>query len=221
METPNAPKSLNLRIREGLERIATAIRADDWVRARTAKLNPAQFAIIETLEGRPSGMSVKELARQLGVSQPSVTDSVAALERKGFVERRSLSVDRRSVNLVITASGQAALNSGQSAPSIAEQAAAALDTEEQEDLLVLLIAMIRQLQEIGAIPIQRMCVSCRHFRPFAHADAAQPHHCTFVDAAFGQQDLRIDCREHETADPSFRAATWNVFTKDHPRPPGK
>ena len=76
-----------------------------------------------------------------------------------------------------------------------------------------LVTMIKRLQDAGAIPIQRMCVSCRHFRPYAHADAAKPHHCAFVNAAFGQRDLRIECRDHSMADPSLQAATWGVFHK--------
>nr|WP_314257321.1 MarR family transcriptional regulator [uncultured Devosia sp.] len=221
METPASPKSVTHRIHEGLERIATALRADDWLSARAAGVNPTQFAIMSVLEGRSEGASVRMIADQLGVSQPSATDSISALERKGYVLRSASAADRRSVIVGLTTEGQAALAAAHSTRSVAEQAAGALDADQQEALLVSLVTMIRHLQESGNIPIQRMCVSCRHFRPYAHADAAQPHHCNFVDAAFGQQDLRIDCREHETADPSVRAATWSAFQQDHSHnPPG-
>lgn len=221
METPTAPKSLPLRIHEGLERVATALRADDWVSARAAGVNPTQFAIMAALEGRPSGMSVRDIALQLGVSQPSATDSIAALERKGYLFRAPAPQDRRSVRILLTDHGQASLTAAHATRSVAEQTARSLDARQQEEMLVSLVTMIRHLQETGSIPIQRMCVSCRYFRPNAHADAAQPHHCSFVDAAFGQHELRVDCREHETADPSARAATWAEFTQDHPlNPPG-
>ena len=221
METPVSPKSLPLRIHEGLERIATALRADDWVGARAAGVNPTQFAIMASLEGRADGLSVRDIALQLGVSQPSATDSIAALERKGYLYKAPAPGDRRSSRVILTEHGQTSLAAAHATRSVAEAAAGALDPSQQEDLLVSLVTMIRHLQETGIIPIQRMCFSCRFFRPYAHQDAAQPHHCTFVDAAFGQQDLRVDCREHETADPSARAATWAEFTKDHPvNPPG-
>jgi len=216
METPSIAPPLPARILEGLERIATAMRADDWTGARAAGVNPTQFAILAALEGRPAGLGVKALALWLGVSQPTATDSILALERKGLVDKRPDPGDGRSVRIVITQAGRAVTAAGADAPRAVEQAAATLAETDQQQLLLLIVAMIRQLQERDAIPIQRMCVSCRHFRPYAHADAARPHHCTFVDAAFGQQDLRIDCREHETADPSVRAATWATFQKDHP-----
>lgn len=221
METPTASKSLTYRIHEGLERIATALRSDDWASARAVGVNPAQFAILSTLEGQATGLSVQAITTQLGVSQPSATDSISALERKGFVSRSRSPHDRRSVLVVLTEEGLSALSDARATRSTAERAAGSLDLDQQQQLLVSLVAMIRHMQETGAIPIQRMCVSCRYFRPYAHADAAQPHHCTFVDAAFGQQDLRIDCREHETADPSVRSANWAEFQKDHPlNPPG-
>ena len=116
-------------------------------------------------------------------------------------------------NVAITQEGLAALKAGSDGESAAERSLDALADHEQEDLLVTLVKMIRTLQEIDAIPIQRMCATCRYFAPFAHSDAARPHHCNFVDAAFGQRDIRIDCRDHETADPASRAATWDAFTR--------
>ncbi|OJU02163.1 MAG: transcriptional regulator [Rhizobium sp. 63-7] len=211
METPKNPTSIHHRIHEGLSRVAMVMRADDWNRAKRAGINPTQLSILELLEGRGDGLGVKEIAFHLGVSQPTATDSIAALERKGCVEKRQAETDRRGVSVAITAAGLTALRAGDGEEALADQATEALAAHEQEDLLVMLIKMIRQLQVNDAIPIQRMCTSCRYFAPFAHADAAQPHHCKFVDAAFGQRDLRIDCRDHETADAAIRAATWAAF----------
>ncbi|QQR36064.1 MarR family transcriptional regulator [Devosia oryziradicis] len=221
MESPRTAPPLPMRVLEGLERIATAIRADDWNRARAAGVNPTQLAILDVLEGRPAGLAVRDLASQLGVSQPTATDSILALERKGMVEKRPEPGDGRSQRVQITPAGRDAHAARAAAPGAVAQAASALPDDQQEYLLLLVVSVIRQLQESQAIPIQRMCVSCRYFRPYAHADAAKPHHCNFVDAAFGQQDLRIDCREHETADPSVRAATWTAFEGSQPPPPSR
>jgi DNA-binding MarR family transcriptional regulator len=211
METPKNPTSVNHRIREGLSRVSAAMRSDDWSRAKAIGLNPTQLSILETLEGRDAGMGVKEIAIHLAVSQPSATDSINALERKGLVEKRA-GMDKRAVVVRLTGDGRSAL-AQPTGESGAEQAVDALAEHEQEGLLIALVKMIRHLQDIDAIPIQRMCATCRYFAPFRHCDAARPHHCNFVDAAFGQRDIRIDCREHETADPTSRAATWDVFQR--------
>lgn len=213
METPNNPTAVHHRIREALARVAMVMRADEWSRAKTTGLNPTQLAILELLEGRRDGLAVKDIAANLGVSQPTATDSIAALERKGLATKRNAGTDRRGVNVAITQEGLAVLKAGSAGESAAERSLDALADHEQEDLLVTLVKMIRTLQEIDAIPIQRMCATCRYFAPFAHSDAARPHHCNFVDAAFGQRDIRIDCRDHETADPASRAATWDAFKR--------
>ena len=187
-------------------------RIDDWNRAKATGLNPTQLAILGLLAGRGAdGLAVKEIAAHLGVSQPTTTDSLNALERKGCVAKHPEAADKRAVRVVLTAGGHAAIAQTSRKDSLAGQALAALDVGEREDLLLMLIKMIRHLQETDAIPVQRMCVSCRYFAPFVHADAARPHHCKFVDAAFGQHELRIDCRDHSEADPSSRAATWDAF----------
>ena len=212
METPKNPLSINHRIREGLARLATIQRIDDWNRAKASGLNPTQLAILALLEGRGErGLGVKEIAAHLGVSQPTATDSINALERKGYLEKRPGENDRRAVHIALTPAGNATLHAADIEGNLTESAVGCLDAGEQEYLLFMLVKMIRHLQEADAIPVQRMCVTCRHFAPFKHAGATQPHHCNFVDAAFGQQDLRIDCRDHEQADPTSRAATWDAF----------
>ena len=199
METIHSASSIPVRIVEALERIATALKSDDWARARVIGVNPTQLAILRALDGRPRGLSVKALALQLGVSQPTVTDSISALERKSLVEKHADPSDGRSVCIMLADAGKNAVREGEGIPGGVGKAVAALEGGQQEQLLLQLISVIRLLQEQGAIPVQRMCVSCRYFRPNAHADAAKPHYCHFVDAAFGQQDLRIDCRDHESA----------------------
>lgn len=219
METPNLNTDIADRLREGLSRIATVLRADDWARAAAVSLNPAQLAILELLAGRSGGLGVKAVAFQLGVSQPSATDSISALDKKGLIAKHTDAGDRRIVQVRVTAKGRAALKSAEATPSAAASAVAALPADRQSDLLANVIAVIRELQEVGAIPIQRMCVSCRHFVPNAHgANAARPHHCRLVDMALAGADLRVDCREHEAADPAARAAIWKTLEKKRPSP---
>lgn len=209
METPKNPLSINYRIREGLARMAMIARLDEWNRAKASGVNPTQLAILTLLEGRGSGMGVKDVAAHLGVSQPTATDSILALEKKGLVVKRADAADKRAVSVALTEDGLAAL--AHEGGDLGEQAVGSLEDGEQEELLLALVKMIRHLQEQNAIPVQRMCVTCRFFGPFAHPDEDRPHHCHLVNAAFGQRDLRVDCREHEQADPASRAATWDAF----------
>ena len=220
METPTDPTTLSHRIEEGLARIAGVMRAESWNRAKRLGLTATQLSILELLDDRIGGLGVKGIAANLGVSQPTATDSIAALERKGLLTKRGAGADRRALVVAITPDGRAALAAAAAPRGAVEQAVDRLPVGEQQNLLLALVQIIRGLQQLDAIPIQRMCVTCRYFAPFAYADAAQPHHCHFVDAAFGQSSLRIDCRDHESADPADRAATWKAFEQGSAFPPG-
>ncbi|WP_421407545.1 MarR family winged helix-turn-helix transcriptional regulator [Agrobacterium tumefaciens] len=210
METPHDPHSINYRIREGLARIATIVRVDEWNRAKTMGLNPTQLAILTALDGRAGGLGVKDVAAHLGISQPTATDSLNALEKKSLVERRASAEDRRAIRVHLTTDGTGMLQSHQP-NTLAERALASLESGQHEELLLLLVTMIRELQEQNAIPQQRMCVSCQYFSPFEHSGSAQPHHCKFVDAAFGQSELRIDCRDQSPSNAQKRASDWKLF----------
>ncbi|MDH0117659.1 MarR family winged helix-turn-helix transcriptional regulator [Rhizobium pusense] len=204
MDTPKNPMSLNHRIRESLSRLAVVMRYDDWNRAKAVGLNPAQLSILETLRGREAGMGVKEIAVHFAVSQPSASDSIFALERKGLVEKRNGS-DKRAVVVSLTPKGHSVLTSSLQEGTAFEQAISALVDNEQEELLLFLVKLIRDLQDVNAIPIQRMCATCRHFVPFKRADTGRPHHCNLADVSFGRGDIRIDCNEHKIADPKSQA----------------
>lgn len=78
-------------------------------------------------------------------------------------------------------------------------------------LLRSLVKVLRALQEAGDIPLQRMCVTCTHFRPHVHPDPANPHHCAFVDAPFGDRHLRLACPDHVVAEPARQDDAWHRF----------
>ena len=96
-------------------------------------------------------------------------------------------------------------------PDFLLEAVGELSAAEQAAFLRALVTMIRSLQVAGRIPVARMCVSCTFFRPFRRADPVRPHHCAFVDAPFGDGELRLDCPDHRTAPADQAARTWQAF----------
>lgn len=216
MDHASTAEPLVARLREGFDRIAFVLRADHWAAAGDTGLNPTQAQVLSLLAGRTAGMRPKEIAANLIVSAASVADTLSALARKGLVQRNADPNDARAVVVRATPEGLRLGTEFARAASQVAGALAKLSPAAQQELLLTQISLIRQLQIAGAIPLQRMCVSCRHFQPHANPHSAKPHHCAFVNAAIGSRDLRLDCGEHEAADPVTQAATWVTFTEGSP-----
>ena len=193
----------------GLGRIAAALRAAQWQAATEVGLVPAQAEILTRIARHP--MRPAEIAAHLGVSAASASDSISTLVAKGLAERRPDPTDGRAQLLVPTARGAELAASLSDASSPLDDALASLAGVDRAGLSHALTLLIRGLQDAKAIPVQRMCATCRHFRPRVHADPERPHHCEFVNAAFGDASLRLDCGEHEPASPDIAADHWRRF----------
>lgn len=191
-------------------RLAALLRAGAWQAAASVGLNPAQIEIIGHL-ARRGPVRQGDLAEALSVSAASLSDSVASLARKGLVERAPDPQDGRALRVSLSAEGNTVADRLPPAPEALVMALDTLSERETGDLLRMLTRLIRSLQEARAIPLQRMCVTCRHFRPRVHAEADRPNHCAFVNAAFGDAGLRLDCGEHDAAPPAAAAAAWRRF----------
>jgi DNA-binding MarR family transcriptional regulator len=201
------------RLRDGFERIGAAMRAEHWARAGEAGLNPTQARALAFVAASPSGARVGAVAAHLGVTQPTATDSLAALTRKGLVGKTVDVADARAAALRATPLGEETAHGLAAAVTATDHALDTLTLAEKTALLDSVVKIIRALQNAGAISPQRLCATCDYFRPHAHQDAAAPHHCALVDAAFGAEALRLDCPEHVAAAPERAAEMWREFTR--------
>lgn len=197
-------------IAAGLGQLAAFLRMSAWQEAAPLGLTPTQTACLLQLSGRgPDRVTV--LARLLGVTQATASDVVAALERKRLVERRPDPDDGRATRVHLTAAGADIARRTSRPPAALARAVATLELAERAGLRRALSKMILSLQRQGAIEPQRLCLTCRFFRPYAHRDADKPHHCAFVDAAFGDASLRLDCVDHEEAGPGEGASAPSIL----------
>lgn len=207
-----ATMTANADIATGLARIGMVLRSEAWRRADATGLSPTQAQILVYLVQRGPAR-IGAVADAIAVTQPTASDAAAALVRKGHVERGPDPVDARATRLHPTGTGRRLARELAVWPDALLGAIGTLDPPEEAAFVKGLVKMIRALQVRGAIPVQRMCVSCRHFRPNVHSDAARPHHCAFVDAAFGDAGLRLDCDDHVEADASVQPESWARFTE--------
>lgn len=199
-----AEPGISQRVVSGLARISLLLRHHGWQSATARSLTPTQAQILAALAARPPrSLRPSALAELLALSLPTVSDAVAALERKGMLRRRRDPADSRAGLLELTARGRRAAHAASQWPDYLLAAVDELPAPMQEQLLAALMAMIRSLQEKGRIPVARMCTNCLYFEPERFPGSPAPHFCHFVQAPFGLSSFRLDC-------PDFQAAPEGV-----------
>jgi DNA-binding MarR family transcriptional regulator len=207
-----ATRSAEFGLAAGLSKIALAMRHHAWATTSKRGLTPTQAQVLAVLAGRrEESLTVSRLASELAVTQPTISEAVAALTRKGLVQRDRSESDRRRVCVRLTRTGRSEADASALWPDALQAAVDSLDDRERGVMTRAVIKMIRTLQETGRIPVARMCPTCVHFRPNVHADPARPHHCAYVDAPLGDAGLRLDCPDHVQADAAERQRLWNVL----------
>ncbi|WP_090602109.1 MarR family winged helix-turn-helix transcriptional regulator [Mycobacterium lentiflavum] len=147
--------------------------------------------------GPPPTARSTALARELNVSDPTVSDAVAALTRKQLVARRRDPLDGRSQQLVLTPSGRrtAAMVSRWTAP--AEVTASRLGRADAEVLLDCLVRLLGELHDADLVPISRACSTCVQLEIL---DAQQRRYwCRFYETSLPVDELRVDCVDHVPA----------------------
>lgn len=207
VDTAAAADSLGERVVTGLVKVGLAMRHRAWSEAEGSGLTPTQGQILVLLRLRPgAGMRLSEVAEALAVTPPTASVSVGALVVKGLVSKTKAVGDARAVTIVLTDAG---VREAERTAGWADFLLAAVDElapAEQEVFYRSLVKMIRVLQEQGEIPVSRMCVTCRFFRPNVHPGRDKPHHCAFVDAPFGDRHLRLECADHDPVPPAQATA---------------
>ena len=136
------------------------------------------------------------VAQELAVTPATASDAVTSLVDKGFVQKCKAKDDRREIAITLTPLGKQQANQVLGWSDFLTVAVNELSLEEQAIFLQGLIKIILKLQKQRQIPVARMCVTCQYFQRNVYEDPDRPHHCAFVDAPFGDQQLQIDCPDH-------------------------
>jgi DNA-binding MarR family transcriptional regulator len=208
-----AELSASQQVVAGLARIGAVLKSQAWQRAWPAGLTPTQAQMLALLHAHGAGRPWRlgALAAELAITPATASDAVDALVRKGLVRKRRARDDGRAVELTLTPEGAQLAAATAAWPDALLRALDTLTPAEQAALLRALMTVIRALQRSGQIPVARLCVACRYFRPHVYADPERPHHCAFVDAPFGDRQLRLDCPDFAANDADAAEAVWQRF----------
>lgn len=179
-----------------LERISEAFRVLLWNEGKATGLSPLQVQLLIFLLHHPDEKKRKvgHLAAEFNMTKATVSDAVKTLLAKGLVEKKHDPDDGRSFSLNLTREGIAL--TGQLSHFCEEIQAPIekLSEDEQTNLLLHLLAIIRHLNRAGILSVQRMCFNCTHYSP---GQGGQDHYCKLLNTPLLASELRVDCPEHE------------------------
>lgn len=176
-----------------LERLARLMRA----REHDGDLNPAQWEALRFLSrANRFSNSPAALTRYLGATKGTVSQTLIALERKGYITRALREGAKKAISLTLTEKGQAAL--ARDPWSDLARAAEDLGGKTRRRLhrgLAELLA--REVTRSGAASFG-LCATCRFFRERGRSDDAKgPHLCMLFEDALSQDDAQRICKEHQ------------------------
>lgn len=205
------PEPLPSRIATGLHKIGLAMKQQAWQQANEDGVSATQGQILAALATH-GPLTGTELSQRLGVTLPTISDSVRVLVEKKLVTKAPDPRHPRASLLTLTKRGAQLGARARSWPEFMAAAVADLTAEEQRAFYSGVVKMVRTLQEQGLVPLSGMCVTCTHFRPHIRTGPT-PHHCALVDAPLANEHLRLDCPEHELAAEAPRGELWERFLR--------
>jgi DNA-binding MarR family transcriptional regulator len=175
-----------------LERLARLMRA----REHDDGLNPAQWEALRFLKrANRFSNSPGALTRYLGATKGTVSQTLIALERKGYITRALREGGRKSISLSLTAKGIEALARDPWADLA--RAAEDLGGKTKRRLQRGLAELLEQERGRSGIASFGVCSTCRFFRERGRSDDAKgPHLCMAFEEALTEADASRICHEH-------------------------
>jgi DNA-binding MarR family transcriptional regulator len=181
------------RIVAALERVSQAFRVLLWNEGKEFSLSPIQIQVLVFLLHHEAGKGkVGLLADEFNMTKATISDTVKSLEEKKLIRKAADSADSRSYSIHLSAKGKKVAEKASLFASELLKPVGLMNENEQSDLLLSLLQIIRHLNKAGIITVQRMCFSCSHYS----VDKNGHHFCSLLNTQLETSGLRIDCPEH-------------------------
>jgi DNA-binding MarR family transcriptional regulator len=156
-------------------------------------LNPAQWEALRYL-GRANrySRSPGACAEFLGTTKGTASQTLIALEQKGYIERQRSSSDRRQIHIRLTDTGRALLRRD---PMVnLQRAAAHIAHEDSAEVIKALSLLLHDLQHYHGVRTFGVCRECKLFCVEGSPGRAQgSHHCGMTGETLADADADSLC----------------------------
>jgi len=174
-----------------LERIGHLSRTDE----KAGELNPAQWAALRYLSrANRFSRTPMALSRYLGATRGTTSQTLLALERKGYVLRQANQRDARSIEILLTDKGTATLKHDP-IMTLVSSIDATLG-KESKGLRANLMRLLETLVMNNGGRKFGECQTCRHFVRKGNATRPGEHYCGLLEETLSASDIEKICAEH-------------------------
>ena len=171
-------------IRHLLDRLVRLAAADEW----TADLNPPQYAALAYLaRANRFSRAPSQVAEYLSSTRGTVSQTLKALLRKGYIAETRSQSDRRSISYVATESGLDVLRQA----VLFEAPLGDLSKDESGQLADSMRLLLRRVLERRGNRTFGLCRACMH-----HQKSADGLYCALLQIDLKKSEAGKICHEH-------------------------
>lgn len=173
-----------------IERVANLLGARARATARAHGVEPIQLDVLHFLArcNRYSDTS-KAVAEFFGLTKGTVSQTIAALHRKGMLDKQPDPADGRRIHLILTRAGDRVVREA-FPPELLRAVAIPRDTA----LVAELDGLLRRMQRASGSASFGECRSCELFR----REGDRRYRCGLTGEALRRIDIEKICLEHAT-----------------------
>jgi len=187
-------KDLDTKIIEAIDRIARAQKILLWDRAKLLGLTPLQTQILLFVaENKEENNNVTLISLELGVSQPTISDAVKTLIKKGLLETMVWEKNRHYRLLRLTEKGKAILSQLKEWDKYLKRPLSKISEEEKIAFFKFLLDYVVELRNDKTLLLLRACPLCKYFEK----KDENTYYCKLFEMDLKVKDLRVECPDYE------------------------
>ena len=179
-----------------LERLAGLMRAEARGLLSQHGLQPVQFEALHYLSicNRYSDTPMA-VTDYLGQTKGSVSQTIKVLEKKGLIEKKPDTSDKRVAHIAVTKAGYKVIQSVMPSPALT-LASSHLNRKSTQSIDTSLRDLLRALQHANHSRTFGQCDTCRHHIK----QSANKFMCGLTKEPLSHNEIGLICREHEHPD---------------------
>jgi DNA-binding MarR family transcriptional regulator len=170
-------------VKQAIKRLARIDESDGW----SANLNPAQRAALEYIDrANRFSRQPSHVAQFLGSTRGTVTQTLKALARKGYIVGKPSLIDKRSISYDLTDLGRDVV----AAPGVLGNSLEGVSPDEVIQLAGNLRGVLEKVIADNGLRSFGICKNCVHFQSQRGGG-----HCRLLDATLSKLDSLQICHE--------------------------